>query len=554
MASATDIITYIGIPLAVLGVLPTLYTCLKSLLTLRTIRHTLRHNDCTAITRSSLLSGIIEIEIPRKSIAPLDRSDPLYFELRHGRYDEEKDGTLLGSRNRNGRSHLRGGTWTLLNWKEMTIGVKSYRLQYHDELSQPQAETVFESLIAFLLDRGAVPNPSGWHDLRSSGLWTPAGTKLLFGPRTSDACLWISTSDDSDGILSLAMAWENSWGVRGREALPPYWIRLTTPAGSLKERTQSENESKDEAEEQKRKDADCSSTVVQQNSAIRLRVSPQGVEDCYDESDPKQKIHPLHLHSHPGQMTASTLWFSSGCTALAAPSGSLWSFAIPPEVYHFSKRSSIPCGVLVLVGFLSDEDKVVPSWRSPYDDQREQIEKHMKFLDYSAKINAELRMPPAERQQAYQRRMEEERREMVKESMQRRVREEEKWAQELADALASQKMSVDVVVEAARKWLVEHGYAPRDAGVLTIVERILYEMVQSQEMAFTIAGFLDKWMGWSDGGGMGKLQFEELMEGKLQFAYAACVLGAIKEAAATPIGSVVSDLQECLRIWKKVRL
>src|SRR5690242_13497759 len=92
-SQAVDIITYIGIPLAVLGVLPTLYTCLKSLITLRDIRKLLLQNHVTAITRSSLLSGIIELEIPRRSLCPLDRDDAEYFKL--------------GAN----ASKLRGGSW-----------------------------------------------------------------------------------------------------------------------------------------------------------------------------------------------------------------------------------------------------------------------------------------------------------------------------------------------------------------------------------------------------------------------------------------------------------
>ena len=38
MASASDIITYIGIPLAVIGVLPIIYTCITSLINLRRIK------------------------------------------------------------------------------------------------------------------------------------------------------------------------------------------------------------------------------------------------------------------------------------------------------------------------------------------------------------------------------------------------------------------------------------------------------------------------------------------------------------------------------------
>lgn len=201
--SAVDIITYVGIPLTVLGVLPTIYTCLKSFFTLREITKTLDRNGVVAITRSALLSGIVEIEIPRRSIIPLNRNDPQYFGVRDT------------------PSRLKGGTWTLFSWKEMVIGVKSYRLQYHDELAQPQAEIDFEALIAFLLDRGAVPSKEGWADLRGAGLWTPVGTKLLLSPVSPEEVLSVAMSDDSDGILSLSLNWNRDWDRRGRDSLPP---------------------------------------------------------------------------------------------------------------------------------------------------------------------------------------------------------------------------------------------------------------------------------------------------------------------------------------------
>jgi hypothetical protein len=74
-ASATDIITYIGVPLAVLGILPILYTCVKVLITLEKIKHELRRHGSTAAARSNLMSGIVEIELPRYSLQPLPRED-----------------------------------------------------------------------------------------------------------------------------------------------------------------------------------------------------------------------------------------------------------------------------------------------------------------------------------------------------------------------------------------------------------------------------------------------------------------------------------------------
>ena len=58
MTNASDITTYTGIPLAVLGVLPILYTAINSLVNIRKIKQSLRHNGLfEATTRSSLMSG-----------------------------------------------------------------------------------------------------------------------------------------------------------------------------------------------------------------------------------------------------------------------------------------------------------------------------------------------------------------------------------------------------------------------------------------------------------------------------------------------------------------
>jgi hypothetical protein len=60
--SATDIITYIGVPLAVLGVMPILYTAVMAMLRQRSIRRTLVQNGLSkAITRGDLVSGTVEV-------------------------------------------------------------------------------------------------------------------------------------------------------------------------------------------------------------------------------------------------------------------------------------------------------------------------------------------------------------------------------------------------------------------------------------------------------------------------------------------------------------
>src|SRR6266480_3856407 len=292
-ATASDIITYVGVPLAVIGVIPTMYTFLNALLTLRHIRRRLAENNVVAITRSGLLSGIIEVEILRKSITPLDRTDETYFKLARR------------------SSTLKGGSYTLFNWRELSIGAKTYRLAYHDELVQPQAEVDFEQLVAFLLDRGAVPSQAGFADLRTSGLWTPTGTKLLLSPVSHDAVLSVAPSDDSDGILSLCLQWMSDWDKRTVHDLPPYWTRIHPPV-ELPERNEDVEVAKGmEDINVEVKEISRASTVVEKvvetvkegsemlieivspvvenakakRCSIRLRIGSSGVEEAdYDDS------------------------------------------------------------------------------------------------------------------------------------------------------------------------------------------------------------------------------------------------------------------------------
>jgi hypothetical protein len=598
-ASAPDIITYIGVPLAVLGVLPMLFTCIDSLFTLRNIRKLLDRNGVAAITRSSLLSGIVEVEIPRKSITPLDREDPLYF---------EHSITSSG---------LKGGSWTLLNWKEMTIGVKSYRFQYHDELCQPQAEVNFEQLVAFLLDLGAVPCQEGFADLRSSGLWTPAGTKLMLSPCTADAVLSVATSEDSDGILALALEWRKEWNRRGINDLPPYWMKLCPPAEIIEEKPKEgtdedesttnerdENNPFDETAEasnsgEKEKQSEKVPEVIvtpkrySANShlgpedirhkrnhsasshltvatikshkrslsiisfkptlsdAIRLRLGPAGLEEASYESLPTKKIRLAHLRTHHNEPNARPLWFAVAATAFSAPRGGLWSFQIPDPILALSNRESVPGGVLVLLDLIAED--AVPAWRTPYDDK---MEKHEAWVKQQKKLQsqmAEMHLSPAERQEQWFKRMREENFERQAEQKRKLVEEEQRKEVVLREALVSQRVSIGVVSEACKVFLIKEGIVGSEATTAEVVEKLLWAMVSSGDIAEKMGEMLDAWQRWAEGGGMTKAHFEMVSEDKLFFAYAACILQLIKDTAGAG-GNIVSDLQESLRMWKKVRL
>ncbi|KAH7125516.1 hypothetical protein B0J11DRAFT_528597 [Dendryphion nanum] len=544
MPTAVDIITYVGIPLAVLGVLPTIYTCLKSFLTLREITATLFRNGVIAITRSALLSGIVEIEIPRRSIIPLDRQDPKYFGLR------EKPSTL------------KGGTWTLFNWKEMVIGVKGYRLQYHDELSQPQAEIEFEALVAFLLDRGAVPSKEGWADLRSAGLWTPAGTKLLLSPISAEGVLTVAVSDDSDGILSLSLNWKREWDRRSMDSLPPYWTRMHPPAkgedffAALEELEKPPREEEQKEVEKKGgflDDDSAASDSFGLASAVRVRISATGIQEAYREDDPKQKLPLIHLRPIPA-ISDSTLgfWFCCGATAFESPQGGLWSYSIPDDIVSVARRESVPCGVMVMIGAMNDAD--VPTWRTPHDDKAERFERHVKFMEQSRKMNEEMRLPPDQREAARKKRLDAEGMAFHQDFQRKLMRDEQRREGEILEAMQSQKLPITVVAEANRKWLLRKFELPEDTALLALVEQVLYHMLLNESLAKRIAIMLDLWKNWSQSGGMTKSHYLAVKEDQVVFALASFVLFIIRKTVNEPTGSVVGDLQECLRMWKKVRL
>lgn len=83
--SATDVITYIGVPLAVLGVLPILYNTAVTLAARSKIKRMLRlnrllitgpdglHDHGHVKLRSDIINRVIEVDLPRYAVKPWDR-------------------------------------------------------------------------------------------------------------------------------------------------------------------------------------------------------------------------------------------------------------------------------------------------------------------------------------------------------------------------------------------------------------------------------------------------------------------------------------------------
>jgi hypothetical protein len=79
-------------------------------------------------------------------------------------------------------------------------------------------------------------------------------------------------------------------------------------------------------------------------------------------------------------------------------------------------------------------------------------------------------------------------------------------------------------------------------------------MVNEPIFAGEIASMLDSWQAFVDNGGMRRSEYTMLLDKKMPFAWATLLVGVIADSTSAVHGSLALDLQECVRVWKKVRL
>ncbi|KAG7286140.1 hypothetical protein NEMBOFW57_008443 [Staphylotrichum longicolle] len=563
--SATDIITYIGVPLAVLGVLPILYNTAMTLTALSRIKRMLRHSKLTGLTRSDVVNRVIEVELPRYAVRPMDRfSDRAeYWSLsRHP-------------------SSIPGGSWTTFNWRTNVIGLKTQRVEYADQLRQPQVEVAFDELICYLLDLGAVPDPHGWRLLRSTGLWTPVGCCLMLSPDGKEKALTIAPLDGSDGHLSLAVSWAGPWTTRDYSQLPPYWVRLPPPprppptadeneestaAGDSKsaaERTSSEPLREDTSSLQKPSlDSARQRGASDARHPITCQISTDGIVTALSQIDsqhqPQSSLHLDSLYIEHLRLRASKsdgAWFASAATAYGTTSQTiLWNYKIPDDVLRFARKETVPCGVLVVLGVV-DED-ATPEWATRYDaDHGKQLDAFARrSREQRAAIEAENRMPPAQKAAAMRERVMRENQQRLDEMRDKAREQNQRRETRLAEALQSPKWDTKLVADHHLAWLQKKGDVGADLTLMEAVGTVLHRMVLDGQFASTLCRMLDLWKAWAENGGMRKSDLTALQEDQTSFAYATLLVAIIKDTSSALEGSMSMDLQECLRMWRTVRL
>jgi hypothetical protein len=416
--TATDIITYIGVPLAVLGVLPILYNTAVTLINVSKIKRMLVNSRLTALTRSDVVNRVIEIDLPRYAVTPWDR-------FQHRNYYWQLSSTP---------SLIPGGSWTQLNWRTNTIGMKTQRVEYADQLRQPQVEVQFDELVCYLMDLGAVPDAHGFRLLRTTGLWTPVGCSLMRSPDGHESALTIAPLDDSDGNLSLSLTWASPWTTRDHSHLPPYWVKLPAPPApsppipesqataesqslvdaaadeaSLTEARTSKPD-REEASSTHKASLDSREAVAgpQVPRDITCQISGDGLLAALTQEDTPPQASSLQLDSLPVTHLrgGDGVWFASAATAFGTTSQTvLWSYRIPDAILAFARRETVPCGVLVMLDVVADS--ATPEWATAYGGD------HGAALDLFAQrqreqraaIQAEARLAPAQREAAAKDRM-----------------------------------------------------------------------------------------------------------------------------------------------------
>jgi len=123
------------------------------------------------------------------------------------------------------------------------------------------------------------------------------------------------------------------------------------------------------------------------------------------------------------------------------------------------------------------------------------------------------------------------------------------------EALQSPKWDTKRVAEYNYAWLQKTGEVDGWVGGLKeAVGSVLHRMVLDGEFSSRLCRMLDLWQAWAENGGMRKSDMAALQEDQVTFAYATLLLAVIKDTASAAEGTVSVDLQECLRLWRIIRL
>lgn len=307
--------------------------------------------------------------------------------------------------------------------------------------------------------------------------------------------------------------------------------------------------------------ARCSLPSVPESESVRFRIEDTPhVSTVLWEHDHKETGKILALQPD-GPETGFRLWFTFAASALLRRTqigGGLWGFDIPSHIVNFVRKESIPCGVMVMLGFIAEMDTAPWSVNMSEDANQTNpaLRHHRRFLERQRRIREEQAMPPEQARIASMNRQAEERQalhdDMMADARQRTEREEGR----LRDAIASTKLSNKAVAEACLAWMIDQEEVQKDTTLQAFAEAVLYLLLVDQRPegeGVGVVQVLDEWQAWSQHGGMKRSHMAFLGERKIESCCAAALVYMMEEATHTSSYSK-EVMKECIRSWKKVRL
>jgi hypothetical protein len=262
-----------------------------------------------------------------------------------------------------------------------------------------------------------------------------------------------------------------------------------------------------------------------------------------------------HLEAREFSPTTTGVWFASAITALGTTSQTmLWNYKIPAEILAFAKKDTIPCGVLVLLDII--EESATPEWATKYEHDVEE-EREATFRQMNEDMRARMReskLTAEERNAALHERSRKRHEDWVTSLNATRRRDAQRAETRMMEAFTSPKWSNKLSAESFLVWLKKDGHVDKSHNLERAVEVLLWRMVNEPDFASEVAKMLDGWKEFVDNVGLRKGDYSLLKDGKVMFGYAILLVAIIESSVTVAQGSLAMDLQECVRLWKRVRL
>lgn len=333
MVSATDVITYVGVPLAVIGVMPILYTFVSALYTRNHLRRVLYRNNVDAQVRARLMTGVVEVDLPVFQLEPLGRDEARYW----------TKPVLPMS--------IEGASWSHFNWFKRETDRVCVRLQRADKIVLPESKIDFEKLVMFLLDRGASPSSKGFYALRHRGQQIPVGTVLINIKGDSALeipVLTVAKPGERHGSISLKLHWSKELHHRDSSSLPICWICISSvhvqPASiSIDNSVVSDITQIDSVR------STTANPRILHPHRFSIRIGTKGVEDVFIEAEAdrnsRSDLQPDHLELFRVADQHWEAWFACATIAVFGfKHGTVFRYKPSTKVLYFAREGEFPVG------------------------------------------------------------------------------------------------------------------------------------------------------------------------------------------------------------------